>query len=276
MLLITGRKGQLGTILAAKIRDAIATDIEELDITDPSAVTNFVKDNNIDAIINCAAYTDVEKAEDEPQIAHRVNVLGPRYLAATGTKIIHLSTDYVFDGRKNTPYLPHDTPHPLNSYAKTKLEGEQEILKNPLGVVLRSSWLYSPYGRNFVKTMLNLGTSKHEISVINDQVGTPTCAYDLADAIVAILPQITKETAGIYHYSNLGQCSWHDFAATIMKLAKLNCKVNPISTKDYPTKATRPSYSVLDKTSIQQAFNLKIPTWQESLAKWLPQIQKQS
>ncbi len=265
MLLITGRKGQLGTTLSQLLPTALCTDIEELDITDALAVQKFVEENNIDAIVNCAAYTNVDRAEDEPDLAYQVNVIGSKNLAATGRKMIHISTDYVFDGQKTTPYLPTDTPNPLNVYGKTKWQGELEVLKNPLAVIIRTSWLYSPYGKNFVKTMLQLGKTKDKISVVNDQIGSPTNAYDLAMAIKDILPQINESTAGIYHYTNEGQCSWYEFAKTIMEIANLPCKVVPVSSEEYPTKAVRPKYSVLDKASLQKIFNIRLRLWAKKL-----------
>ena len=272
MLLITGRKGQLGTTLSQLLPTALCTDIEELDITDPLAVQKFVEENNIDAIVNCAAYTNVDKAEDEPDLAYKVNVIGAKNLAATGRKMIHISTDYVFDGQKTTPYLPTDPPNPLNVYGKTKWQGELEVLKNPLAVIIRTSWLYSPYGKNFVKTMLQRGRTRDKISVVNDQIGSPTCAHDLATAIKDILPQISDSTAGIYHYTNDGQCSWYEFAKTITEIANLPCKVIPVSTKEFPTTAIRPRYSVLDKATTRNIINQEILTWEDSIKEWIPRF----
>ena len=273
MFLITGSNGQLGTELTKLLPSAIATDAGALDITDANAVGDFVKGNDIDTIINCAAYTAVDKAEEEAELAFKVNVNGPENLAKTGAKIVHISTDYVFDGTAHRPYTPDDTPAPVSVYGRTKLEGEKAVLDNAdIAVIIRTAWLYSPYGNNFVKTMQKLGKERDGINVVCDQIGTPTCAADLAAAIVAALPQMNRENRGIYHYTNEGVCSWYDFAHEIMALSGLSCKVNPIPSSAYPTKATRPFYSVLDKAKIKETFGIKIPYWKESLEKCLKQF----
>lgn len=273
MFLITGSRGQLGSELAKLLPEAVLTDVDTLDITNAQAVFDFVHQSNIDTIINCAAYTAVDKAEDDEEKAYAINVVGPKNLAQSGAKIIHVSTDYVFDGCGHKPYTPDDAPHPISVYGRTKLAGETEILKHAqTAVVIRTAWLYSPYGGNFVKTMLKLGSEKDTINVVNDQIGTPTCAADLAQAIVAILPQLNENNSGIYHFTNEGVCSWFDFAYEIISLARLNCKVNPIPSSAYPTKAKRPFYSVLDKNKIKSTFNLNIPYWKESLEKCLKQF----
>ena len=208
-------------------------------------------------------------------LATRVNVIGPENLAKTGCKLVHISTDYVFDGTSHTPYKTTDTPNPTSVYGKTKLAGERAILQNNSNaIIIRTAWLYSTYGNNFVKTMLRLGAERETINVVCDQIGTPTYAGDLADAIVKILPQINHETAGIYHYTNMGVCSWYDFATAIMELGGRKCTVNAIPTSEYPTPATRPFYSVLDKTKIIKTFGITIPHWHDALRRCLPQIQE--
>lgn len=275
MYLITGCNGQLGRELTARLPNAIATDADALDITDFDAVKKFVTTNNIDTIINCAAYTAVDRAESDVDLATRVNVTGPENLAKTGCKLVHISTDYVFDGTSHTPYKTTDTPNPTSVYGKTKLAGERAILQNNgNAIIIRTAWLYSTHGNNFVKTMLRLGAERETINVVCDQIGTPTYAGDLADAIVKILPQINHETAGIYHYTNMGVCSWYDFATAIMELGGRKCTVNAIPTSEYPTPATRPFYSVLDKTKIIKTFGITIPHWHDALRRCLPQIQE--
>ena len=246
-----------------------------MDITDFDAVQKFVHENNIDTIINCAAYTAVDRAETDIDLATQVNVNGPKNLARTGCKLVHISTDYVFDGTSHTPYKTTDTPNPTSVYGKTKLAGERAILQNnDNAIIIRTAWLYSPHGNNFVKTMLRLGEQRETINVVCDQIGTPTYAGDLADAIVKILPQINRDTAGIYHYTNLGVCSWYDFATAIMELGGRKCHVNAIPTSEYPTAATRPFYSVLDKTKIVKTFDTAIPHWHDALSRCLPLIQE--
>lgn len=269
-ILVTGSKGQLGTELQKLLPDAIFTDVNTLDITDLKAVKNFVNDNQIDTIINCAAYTAVDKAEDEAELAKKINEDGPRNLALSRTKIIHISTDYVFDGTNYKPYLPDDITNPISVYGSTKRFGELAVLENAkIAVIIRTAWLYSAYGNNFVKTMCRLGTEKENLNVVSDQIGTPTFAGDLARAIVAILPQMNNDNKGIYHYTNEGVCSWYDFATEIMNLSRLKCKVNPIPSSAYPTKAKRPFYSVLNKEKIKNVFNVEIPYWKESLSNLL-------
>lgn len=270
MFLITGSKGQLGTELAKLLPQAILTDVADLDITDEAAVKTFVAEHNVDTIINCAAYTAVDKAEDDETLAAKINIDGPRNLALSGAKVVHISTDYVFDGLGHKPYQPEDEAHPVSVYGKTKLAGEQEVLKYAKqAVIIRTAWLYSPYGNNFVKTMSRLGSEKDSINVVTDQIGSPTYAADLAQAIVQILPQMSTGNKGVYHFTNEGICSWYDFARKIMELSGLGCKVNPIPSSAYPTKATRPFYSVLDKSKIKQTFNIKIEHWEDGLKKCL-------
>ena len=273
MYLITGCNGQLGTELKKRIPDAICADVDMLDITDSAAVQKFVRENNVDLIINCAAYTAVDRAEDDIELATKINVDGPRNLAKTGARIIHISTDYVFDGMGHVPYSPDDETNPISVYGKTKRAGELAVLNNAsVAVVIRTAWLYSPYGNNFVKTMRRLGAEKESINVVSDQIGTPTYAGDLADAIVQIIPQMTRENSGVYHFTNMGVCSWYDFASEIMEMSGLKCAVNPIKSSDYPTRAVRPFYSVLDKSKIQNVFNIKIQHWKKGLEKCLKQF----
>ena len=272
MYLITGSKGQLGIEISKLLPNVILTDVNELDITNSSAVLDFVEKNNIETIINCAGYTNVDKAEEDKELAYKINVEGPKNLALTNKKVIHISTDYVFDGSKNQPYIETDIPNPKSVYGKTKLEGEIEVLKNPNSIVIRTAWLYSTNGKNFVKTMKKLGEEKESLNVVYDQIGTPTNATDLAKAIVSIAPQINKNNSGIYHYSNEGVCSWFDFATEIMNYFNLKCKVNPILSSEYPTKANRPFYSVLNKQKIKDTFNIKILHWKEALFECLKQF----
>jgi len=272
-ILIAGANGQLGTELSKLLPDAVLAGKDELDITDEKAVKTFVKNKNVEIIINCAAYTAVDKAEDEPELAAKVNIDGAGNLAKFAKKIIHISTDYVFDGTSHTPYKPEDKTNPVSVYGKTKSAGEQEVLKYAdEAIIIRTAWLYSPFGNNFVKTMRRLGLEKESINVVCDQIGTPTYAGDLAKAVVQILPQINKDNKGIYHFTNEGVCSWYDFAYTIMKESNLNCAVNPIPSSAYPTRATRPFYSVLDKSKIKETFGITISHWTEGLKQCLKQF----
>lgn len=272
MLLITGSKGQLGLELSRLLPQALGVDIDVLDITNAGEVAAFVKQKNIDTIVNCAAYTAVDKAEDDEVLCRKINVDGVKNLAQTGVRLIHISTDYVFDGKNCKPYTETDMPNPLSVYGKTKREGEQVALMAKTAVVIRTSWLYSAYGNNFVKTMRRLGSEKESLKVVADQIGSPTFAGDLAQVIVDILPQINENTHGVYHFSNEGVCSWYDFAHEIMALSNLKCNVMPIASEDYPTKVTRPFYSVLNKAKIKQHFRIKIPHWREGLEKCLKQF----
>lgn len=272
-ILVTGANGQLGTELKKILPNAVFSDVDTLDITDLVAVKNFVINNHIEIIINCAAYTAVDKAEDDFELAKKINEEGPRNLALAGTKIIHISTDYVFDGQNHRPYLPENEPRPISVYGRTKRAGELAVLDNAkIALVIRTAWLYSAHGNNFVKTVRRLGVEKESLNVVVDQIGTPTFAGDLAQAIVSILPQMNESNKGIYHYTNEGVCSWFDFATEIVKLSGLNCKVNPIPSSAYPTKAVRPFYSVLSKEKIKTIFNIGIPHWKESLVKCLKEF----
>ena len=272
-ILVTGANGQLGTELQKLLPNAMFADVDVLDITDLEAVKKFVADNQIDTIINCAAYTAVDKAEDDAELAQKINEYGPRNLALSGAKIIHISTDYVFAGTNHKPYLPEDETNPVSVYGKTKRAGELAVLDNAkVAVIIRTAWLYSTHGNNFIKTMRRLGAERESLNVVADQIGSPTFAGDLAQAIVTILPQMNETNKGIYHYTNEGVCSWYDFATEIVNLSGLVCKVNPIPSSAYPTKAIRPLYSVLNKEKIKNVFNIEIPHWKESLVKCLKQF----
>lgn len=279
-LLITGAQGQLGTELRNILGDApniFYTDRDELDITDEKAVREYTGRNNIDTVINCAAYTAVDKAEDEPDLANAVNNIGAGNLAKHAKTIIHTSTDYVFDGTGHLPYKPEDKANPVSVYGKTKLAGERAVMANAeTAIIIRTAWVYSPYGSNFVKTMLRLGKERDTLNVVSDQIGSPTYAKDLAQAIVQILPQIKKNTKQILHYTNEGVCSWYDFATAIMEEAGLTCRVNPIETSEYPTKATRPAYSVLDKKQIRTDYNITIRHWREALRDCIKTMQQET
>lgn len=268
--LIIGSKGQLGTELGKLLPEALAVDYNELDITDAAAVLDYVRRHAVDCIINCAAYTAVDMAEEDTETAFAVNAVGVANLAASGAAVVHISTDYVFDGRGYRPYTPQDEPKPLSVYGTSKLAGEQALMElAETALIIRTAWLYSPHGKNFVKTMLRLGAERSELNVVCDQVGTPTSAADLASAIVHILPQLKPGTKKIYHYTDEGVCSWYDFAVEIMDQAGLPCKVNPVPSSQYPAKAQRPFYSVLDKSALRSDFGISIPHWKTSLAECL-------
>lgn len=278
-VLVTGADGQLGQAIRNKASrypafNFLFTDIDTLDITNREKVDAFFAQNRIQVIINTAAYTAVDKAEEETGKAYLLNAESLRYLGNAAAlhrcRFIHISTDYVFAGNKFIPYVETDGTHPFSAYGRTKLAGEvilQETYPNAL--ILRTSWLYSEHGNNFLKTMLRLGKEKEEIGVVFDQVGTPTYAGDLADAVFSILERDNKGdfVPGIFHYSNEGVCSWYDFARKIMETAGLRCNVLPIETSDYAQKAKRPHYSVLNKRKIKQTYNISIPHWEDSLKK---------
>ena len=274
-ILVTGAKGQLGSeieVLSSNYPyNFFFTDRDELDISNKEAIAQFIENNNINIIINCAAYTAVDKAENEIELADNINHLAVKYLAQISKekniKLIHISTDYVFDGRNFKPYVETDATNPQGVYGQTKLDGEKvmETINPKNSIIIRTSWVYSSFGANFVKTMLKLGKEREKLGVIFDQVGTPTYAKDLAKIILDILPKIENDKVEIYHYSNEGVLSWYDFAKEIMKMAKIECKVNPIESKDYPTPAKRPYYSLLNKAKIKKEFKLEIPYWKDSL-----------
>ncbi|HEY9221980.1 MAG TPA: dTDP-4-dehydrorhamnose reductase [Lutibacter sp.] len=283
-ILVTGANGQLGSEileLEASYQQYhfFFTDVATLDITDQKAIALFIRENKITAIINCAAYTAVDKAESEPKLADKINHLAVQHLAEAAKiydcKFIHISTDYVFDGTNYMPYKETDKPNPQSVYGSTKLAGEMALQKiNPENtIIIRTSWVYSSFGNNFVKTMLRLGKDKKELGVIYDQVGTPTYAGDLAKVILEILPKVKNEEVEVFHYANEGVCSWFDFAKAIFEHTKSNCDVYPISTSQYPTAATRPHYSLLDKLKIKEKYNIEIPYWMDSLSVCLSLIE---
>jgi dTDP-4-dehydrorhamnose reductase len=274
-ILVTGANGQVGSEIQALHGEYPYTfffaDRESLDITDKEQLKVFIETNGIDTIINCAAYTAVDKAESDEKNAELVNHIAVKNLAelayAYNIKLVHISTDYVFDGENYRPYKEDDSTSPQGVYGSTKRRGEEALLHvNPKNsVIIRTSWVYSSFGNNFVKSMLRLGKEKEELGVIYDQVGTPTYARDLAKMVLEVLPKLENDNVKIYHYSNEGVLSWYDFAKEIMKMAKLPCKINPIETKDYPTPAKRPHYSLLNKSKIKKEFGTIIPYWKDSL-----------
>jgi len=282
-ILITGSHGQLGNEMqqAAVFFPAfkfIYTDVEDLDICDKAALESFVKINAINIIVNCAAYTAVDKAEDDVDLCYKINAVAVRNIgevaSTNGLKVIHVSTDYVFDGTNHVPYTEDQAVCPATVYGKSKLAGEQNLTETyPQAVIIRTSWLYSSFGNNFVKTMMKLGTERDSLNVIFDQVGTPTYAADLANAILKILSSETF-ISGIYHFSDEGVCSWYDFTKTIHKIAGITCDVRPIETKDYPARTPRPFYSVLNKAKIKTAYGITIPHWEESLEKCIEILQR--
>ncbi len=282
-ILVTGCNGQLGNEIQLLEKGNgkhvfFNTDVNELDITDENAINAFVDANNIDGIINCAAYTAVDKAESNEALCHTLNATAPGYLAAAmgkrGGWMVQVSTDYVFDGTKHTPYSETDPTCPDSVYGRTKLEGEQLVRQHcERAMIVRTAWLYSIFGSNFVKTMIRLGKEKTELGVIFDQIGTPTYARDLA---VAIMTAVEKGIIpGIYHFSNEGVTSWYDFTKAIHRIAGISgCHVRPIHTEEYPTPARRPHYSVLDKTKIKATYNIEVPYWEESLAECISKLDK--
>ncbi len=284
-VLVTGSNGQLGS----EIRNLISndewyfTDRNTLDITNKIAIESFCTKHNIEVIINCAAYTAVDKAEEDEVNADRINHLAVKYMAEIAKekniKLIHISTDYVFDGENYKPYSEEDETDPQGVYGKTKLAGEQAIqdIHPNNSIIIRTSWLYSSYGNNFVKTMLRLGKERDELGVIFDQVGTPTYAKDLAKVIIHIIQHSTlniQHSVEIYHYSNEGVASWYDFAKAIFELSDIQCDVKPIETKEYPTPASRPHYSLLNKAKIKNQFGIEIPYYKDSLKMCLTKIRE--
>ena len=280
-ILITGCNGQLGNEMQLLEKENpqhtyFNTDVAELDITDQNAIETFVNDHGIDGIVNCAAYTAVDKAEDHEALCTKLNAEAPACLAdAIGRRggwMIQISTDYVFDGTQHTPYTEDADTCPNSVYGKTKLVGELNVQKFcEQSMIIRTAWLYSTFGNNFVKTMIRLGQEKTELGVIFDQIGTPTYARDLAVAIFAAINQ--GVVPGVYHFSNEGVISWYDFTKAIHRIAGITtCHVRPLHTSEYPTPANRPHYSVLDKTKIKQTYNLEVPYWEESLAECIAKL----
>ena len=293
-ILVTGSSGQLGQSLKNIANDYPTLNFtfvtrSDLDLSHPESITNYFQNyfqqQQFDLIINCAAYTAVDKAEAEPTLANQINHLAVKQLAEIAkhqnTKLIHISTDYVFNGKQHRPYIESDDVAPQSVYGDSKLKGEQAllaILPNN-GLIIRTSWVYSEFGNNFVKTMLRLGQERDSLNVIFDQVGTPTYAGDLATAIMTIATNeiFTQQNlpTEIYHYSNEGVCSWYDFAKTIFELSNTDCDVSPIETKEYPTPATRPHYSLLNKAKIKHDYHLTIPYWKDALQTCLTQYAQQ-
>ena len=287
-ILVTGKNGQLGKSINKIVNtgngknnyqqdnEFIFVGREELDLSSERSISHyFDRSNKFDVIINCAAYTAVDKAEEECELANQVNHLAVKQLANIANeqkaKLVHVSTDYVFDGTGGKPYKETDKTNPINVYGKTKLAGEkalQEIMPTD-AIIIRTSWLYSEFGNNFVKTMLRLGKERDEINVVSDQIGSPTYATDLANAILEIIDnkdyQDKQQSTEIYHYSNEGEISWYEFAKEIFKIAEVNCKVNPITTQQYPTPAKRPRNSLIDSNKIMQLFDINTPFWKDSL-----------
>jgi dTDP-4-dehydrorhamnose reductase len=282
-ILVTGGNGQLGSELreiAHNYQDYnfLFTDVKDLDITNHTTVATFIERNNITVIINCAAYTAVDKAESEPELSDAINHLAVANFAQIAKdkniKLIHISTDYVFDGKNYKPYIETDTPNPKSVYGQTKLDGELAMQQiNPLNsIIIRTSWVYSKFGNNFVKTMLSLAENRDEISVVADQMGSPTNAADLAKTILLILPKITNKVVEVYHYSNEGVCSWYDFAKKIFEIQGIPIKINQLESRQFPTAAKRPFYSVLNKSKIKEVFSLEIDYWNNSLVNCLTNI----
>ena len=283
-ILITGSNGQLGHEMRNVIEtnpnlNGIYTDVEELDITSLEAINSFLDAQPADVIVNCAAFTAVDRAEQDTVLCHKLNVEAVENLAraakAHGAKLIHISTDYVFDGTAHLPYREDCPTCPASVYGSTKLEGEKRLQAVlPMdSIIVRTAWLYSPYGKNFVKTMMQLGRTRPQLNVVCDQVGTPTYALDLARAIVSII-NAPEWQQGIYHFSNEGAISWYDFTKAIHRIAGITgCDVQPCSTEQYPTPARRPHYSVLDKSLIKRTFGLKIPYWEERLAHCIERLE---
>lgn len=287
-ILITGANGQVGSELRALANkynfftfDFIRR--EELDITDETAVMNYFNKKKFDYCINCAAYTAVDKAEEQIDIAMQVNTVGAKNLALAcarhNARLLQLSTDYVYHNDQNTPFIETDGTNPQGVYAESKLAGDRTVLNiDANNIVIRTSWVYSSYGHNFVKTMLRLGKDRDQITVIFDQIGTPTYAHDLAKAMLEMIRKIEHKevdktnTGGVYHYSNEGVTSWFDFATAIFRIENINCLVLPIETKDYPTAAKRPHFSLLNKSKIKKVFDLKIPHWEVSLQNCLQEL----
>lgn len=284
-ILVTGANGQLGNEMQVLARENLQhtyffTDVQELDICDEQAVYAYVSEHKIDIIVNCAAYTAVDKAEDNVELCDKLNNIAPGYLAraaqANGAAMIQVSTDYVFDGTAHIPYTEEEPTCPASVYGSTKLAGEQNVMDHcEKAMVIRTAWLYSIYGNNFVKTMIRLGQERDSLGVIFDQIGTPTYANDLAQAIFAAINK--GVVRGIYHFSDEGVCSWYDFTIAIHRLAGItSCKVKPLHTADYPAKAPRPHYSVLDKTKIKDTFGIEIPHWEESLKRCINQLRMET
>ena len=280
-ILITGSNGQLGNemrVLSAAhpAHNYFFTDIEELDITDKQAVAAYVAANSIDLIVNCAAYTNVDKAEEDEATALRINADALVVLGSMGVRVIHISTDYVFSGDEHLPCRETDPIAPRTAYGRTKYEGEKKLLAVcPDAVILRTAWLYSSFGNNFVKTMIRLGQERNELGVVFDQIGTPTYAADLAEAIFTVIEAKVWQP-GIYHFTNEGVCSWYDFTIAIHQIyGGIDCHVRPILSEEYPYKTPRPHYSVLDKGKFKKTFNVEIPYWTDGLKRCIRKLKEE-
>ncbi len=283
VILVTGANGQLGNEMRRVAEGStdryIFTDVAELDITNYGAISELVTAEGVDVIVNCAAYTNVDKAEDDEAFANLLNNTAVGYLAmaakASGATLIHISTDYVFDGSAHTPYTEAEATKPIGVYGVTKLAGEESVIASGCNhIIIRTSWLYSKWGNNFVKTMQRLTAERESLSVIFDQVGTPTYAGDLADVIGVIISTNQLDKSGRYHYSNEGVCSWYDFAVAIAQQSGNECNISPIHSDEYPAKVTRPHYSVLDKTKLKSTFGIAIPHWTRSLKRCIEELTK--
>lgn len=284
-ILVTGKNGQLGKSINKMIvnnkrdNEFVFVGREELDQSKKNSITSYFENNNFDIIVNCAAYTAVDKAEEEKELADQVNHLAVAQLAEIANKqqakLIHISTDYVFDGESIEPYLESDPTRPINTYGKTKLAGEKAVLNlmSRNAVIIRTSWVYSEYGNNFIHTILKLGKDRDKLSIVDDQVGSPTYAGDLAKVIINILQNEkfinTELMTQVYHYSNLGECSWYKFTKKIFELSDTKCTIYPITTKQYPTPAKRPMFTVLNKNKIIKKFDINIPKWEDSLGRYI-------
>ncbi len=278
-VLVTGSKGQLGSEIKAlnPAHEMFYTDLDELDLADPVAIERFIQDHQIEAIINCAAYTAVDKAEKDPKTADQINHLAVAQLAQLAVKyhafLLHVSTDYVFAGQSARPYQETDPTHPLSVYGKTKLAGEEAIYASKAqAVIVRTAWLYSSYGQNFVKTIGKLALEKPQLTVVDDQIGNPTYARDLAQALLVILDAPPPQGVEIYHYSNEGVASWYDFAQAIKQGLQAPCEILPVDSSAFARPAPRPSYSVFNKGKIKKAYSITIPYWRDSLLECLKKL----
>jgi len=287
IILITGANGQLGNELKVVSKkfygyEYIFTDIDTLDITNPGKTEEFIKNSKPDWIVNCAAYNLVDKAESDAEMVMLINATAVKYIAdvikGSECRFIHISSNYIYDGKSNVPYNEYSVPDPISAYGRSKLAGEKFALQHQGSMIIRTSWLYSTFGSNFVKTILRLAAEKDSINIVSDQTGTPTYAADLAETIMNIISGVIRNqialNAGIYNYSNEGTCTWYDFAVEIISEAGLKCQVKPILTRDYPTAAKRPAYSVMDKSKIKDNYNISIPHWRSSLTRCMKLLNK--
>ena len=282
-ILVTGANGQLGSeiqSLSTQFKDAYFyfCDLNTLDITDTKALESYITDNHINIIINCAAYTAVDNAEDDAETADMINHIAVANMGEISKKLqlklIHISTDYVFDGTNHIPYSENDKTMPIGVYGITKHKGENALLQLnlPNSIIIRTAWVYSSFGNNFVKTMLRLGNERDNLGVIYDQIGSPTYAKHLAQTILKIVPKLNNQNTEVFHYTNEGVCSWYDFSKAIFEIKNIDCSVDPIPSSAYPTKAKRPHYSVLNKQKIKETYNIQIPYWKDALKECLEKI----